>query len=101
MHETYPHRPGWKGTETSRLAAEAVAATDKPLMDKCEDIFRICWPEGLTADEVAEVLGKSILSIRPRISQLKQLNIIFATGERRLTASGQRADVLRMIDEEV
>lgn len=51
---------------------------------------------GLTADEVAGVLDESILSIRPRITELKELGIVEDSGVRRLNASGKRATVWRV-----
>ena len=51
---------------------------------------------GLTADEVAEVLDQSILSIRPRLTELGRLGDIEDTGERRKNQSGKKAIVWRM-----
>jgi len=46
-----------------------------------------------TADEIAIKLGKSVLSIRPRVSELARDGLIRKTGERRANASGIRAIV--------
>ena len=48
-----------------------------------------------TADEVAERLGESVLSIRPRITELKRMGRIEDTGLRRTNESGHRAAVMR------
>lgn len=50
-------------------------------------------PGGLTADEVAEKIGASILSIRPRVTELSKAGIIIPSCERRMNASGRRATV--------
>lgn len=52
-------------------------------------------PSGLTADEIAERLGKSILAIRPRVAELGAAGAIESTGARRVNASGARATVWR------
>lgn len=47
----------------------------------------------LTADEVAEEVGESILSIRPRITELAQSRDIIRTPMRRMNKSGRMATV--------
>jgi hypothetical protein len=51
-------------------------------------------PEGLTADEVASELGRSILAIRPRVSELRKLGEVVpvARGARK-NESGRRARI--------
>ena len=44
-------------------------------------------------DEIAERLGLSILSVRPRFSELSRLGLIEQTNERRSNDSCQRAGV--------
>jgi predicted HTH transcriptional regulator len=50
----------------------------------------------MTADEVAENMGKSILSIRPRIAELSKLGSIEDSGQRRTNESGKVATVWRV-----
>ena len=52
-------------------------------------------PGGLTADEIAADLGESVLSIRPRVSELHRLGMIEKTKVRRRNASGMSASVWR------
>tara|TARA_A200000159_G_scaffold60004_1_gene55594 strand:+ start:170 stop:400 length:231 start_codon:yes stop_codon:yes gene_type:complete len=54
------------------------------------------YPRGFTADEIAFHLNLSILSIRPRISELNTLGMIEKTGERRKNESGNSAHVWRV-----
>lgn len=68
----YPNRPGWKEPTTSRDAAEKVAPAAKTLRDQVLAAFRNAWPAGHTADEIAALLGKSVLSVRPRLSELRK-----------------------------
>ena len=53
-------------------------------------------PAGGTADEVAGRLGLPVLTVRPRCTELRQLGLVERTGERRATASGSGAYVLRV-----
>ncbi len=68
----YPDRPGWKEPTTSRDAAEKVAPSARTLRQQVLAALQLAWPAGRTADEVAAALGKSILSIRPRLSELRE-----------------------------
>ena len=92
---TYPTSPGWKRTETSRDAARATVGRAASLQADCLEVLRKHGP--LTADEIAERLGESVLSIRPRLSELKELHAVIATGERRKNKSGHGADVLEAV----
>ena len=87
---TYPTGPGFKEGETSREAAEAISATAPLLRERCLDCLSL-GPK--TPDEVAERLGLSILSVRPRISELARMGRIRDTGQRRRNRSGKRAKV--------
>jgi hypothetical protein len=50
---------------------------------------------GLTADQVARRVEQSILTIRPRCSELKRAGFLEPTGERRVNDSGMSAGVLK------
>jgi predicted ArsR family transcriptional regulator len=51
--------------------------------------FAILLQQGdYTADEIAAMVRKSILSVRPRISELNTAGMIWDSGERRKNASG-------------
>lgn len=90
---TYPHAPGFKAEGTSRQAAESMKPSAATLRATCLGWLHY-WPDrGCTADECAEQMGESVLSVRPRFSELHALGLIVDTGERRLNASGRRAVV--------
>ena len=90
----YPDHPGSKGDlETSKEAADAIAPECNQLQEMCR--VAIMWGHG-TADEVAAAVGRSILSIRPRISELRAKGLIEPTTERRRNASGKSAVVWRV-----
>lgn len=93
MSETiYPDRPGFKAkdTETSRVAADQMEKPAETIRRRCLEVLRI---EPLTADQVADALQLSVLTVRPRISELNKQGKIGPTVERRRNASGKRAVV--------
>tara|TARA_R100001086_G_scaffold238543_1_gene163371 strand:+ start:1012 stop:1368 length:357 start_codon:yes stop_codon:yes gene_type:complete len=90
---TYPLTPGAKGTDTSFYAADAIAPKASTLREMCKSVFLV--EDSLTADEVADVLGQSILSIRPRITELSRLDFLEDSGDRRPNSSGKKAIVWR------
>lgn len=80
----------WKRGETSRQAAADAAETAGELRARA---LAVIQHGPATADEVAQVLGKSVLSIRPRCSELVKLGAIRDSGQRRKNASGKSAIV--------
>jgi hypothetical protein len=69
-----------------RIASHAIA-----LRDRVYTFLQTYHPEAFTADEVADRLGASILSVRPRMSELHRRGVIEPSGERRLNVSGMFA----------
>jgi hypothetical protein len=90
---TYPHQPGYKAEGTSMEAAEANREKAPTLREQCLRVLKEQGP--LTADEVAARLEKSVLSVRPRVTELRKMGLVEATGERRENASGLKAEVLQ------
>ena len=87
----YPHAPGFKDDDTSREAAESIAPSAELLRERCYSALRENGPA--TADEVAGWLELSVLSTRPRFTELQRAGRICDTGERRKNASGRNAKV--------
>lgn len=94
---TYPNRPGSKERRgTSEEAAHAVAGSAAILRNRVLKLLQ--RPDtALTADEIATQLGESILSVRPRVSELARQGKIARTGAKRFNASGLRAHVWRAV----
>lgn len=92
----YPSSPGYKEGSTSREAAEAVKPSAARMRSSALSYLESFYPRGFTADEIASHLALSVLSIRPRISELFRLGLIEKTGERRANESGQSAHVWRL-----
>ncbi len=93
--QTYPDLPGFKATDTSRAAASTVPATllHARIMVHFRGAIKKSGYNGFTADEMAAVLLESVLSIRPRFSELKRLGLIIDTRIRRKNESGKSAIV--------
>jgi hypothetical protein len=88
----YPDAPGFRVSGPSEQAATAVAGMARPLRHQVRNAIANA-PHGLTADEVAARLGKSILSIRPRVAELHRQGEIRQTGARGKNSSGMTASV--------
>jgi predicted ArsR family transcriptional regulator len=87
----YPNHPGAQDRDTSHDAADAIADRAPQLRSRALAVLE--RSKGMTADEVAGRLGLSILSIRPRITELARAGKVRDSGERRANASGRKAIV--------
>lgn len=90
---TYPQVAGFKRRNTSREAAERCHA---PLL-RAKVFAELEKQRYMTADECADALGLSVLSIRPRFSELSNLGKIMDAGFRRLNSSGRSAIVWKVV----
>ena len=93
----YPLSPGFKTGGTSRDAALAVSSRASILRERVHAEIAAAGLSGLTADQVAARLGESVLSVRPRLSELYHASPprIVPTGERRTNDSRLKAKVWR------
>jgi hypothetical protein len=91
----YPESPGFKAGGTSAEAALKIAPLAGRLIKPILQEFVAASPTGLTADQCAKRIGVSVLSMRPRISELKRLGFLSLTGDRAENDSGMTASVLR------
>lgn len=83
-----------RDTDTSRAAAEAISAEAPRLRELVlEQIRNAGRAHGLTADEAARRLRRSVLAIRPRVTELSNAGLIRDSGARRSNASGRGAIV--------
>jgi hypothetical protein len=92
LPERYPTTPGFKAAGPSEQAATAISNTVKTLREQVLKTISEA-PTGLSADAVAERLGKSVLSVRPRVSELRRLGEIRPTTQRAKNQSGMTATV--------
>ena len=86
----YPMVPGHKADGTSAAAGQVAAESAGFLRDLC---LYALGTEDMTADECAGRVGKSILSIRPRFSELLAMGEILDSGRTRRNNSGRMATV--------
>jgi hypothetical protein len=96
MLNNYPDYPGFKATGPSQEAAFRIAPKAKNLREQSLEIFKQHHRLGLTADEMAFLLNVSILSIRPRFTELVRMGVIEDSGERRKNQSGSNVTVWRL-----
>jgi hypothetical protein len=89
---SYPTVPGFKEPSTSREAAVRMTPSAASLREVVLGQLNINRA-GMTADEIAHALDRSILSIRPRVSELFKMGKIKRAPERRKNESGMSAAV--------
>jgi hypothetical protein len=90
----YPEAPRHKENTTSRDAARKMAPRAPTLRDKVLLAIEDVWPAGLTADETAAAVGATVLAVRPRLSELKEMGKIMPTAATRPNISGVQARVM-------
>ena len=88
----YPSSPGYKEPSTSKAAARAIQPHVSALARSILSLIRY---NPMTPDEAANALGRTLLTIRPRFSELAKKGLIEKTGARRPNASGLLAHVWR------
>ncbi len=86
----YPHEAGWKQGGTSKDAALAIEPKAKTVRDR---VLEMLTDHAMTPDECADAMGESILTVRPRCSELFRRGLLIDTGIRRKNSSGRPAIV--------
>lgn len=81
----YPAFPGSAPSETSRAAANEICWFARGIRGKIARRLFDISPNGETPDEAAAALNISILTSRPRFTELATAGLIEKTGERRPT----------------
>jgi hypothetical protein len=94
---SYPQAPRYKERTTSKDAATAMTSRAAILRNRAFAEIVRAGRMGLTADQVAERLGETVLAVRPRVSELAKATppMIVPTRERRKNVSGMGAKVWR------
>jgi len=107
----YPFEPGFKEGDTSREAARATKSRARELRRKTY-AFIVANP-GLSSDQIAAGLGEHFLSIRPRVTELRQIGLVRNEGRgrnpsgcsvhlwRASAPSDQTATIQKDLDEEI
>jgi hypothetical protein len=90
LADIYPMSPGFKSDGTSRQAANAIAPMARNLRGRVlAHIKASAAPP--TADEIADQLGQSILSVRPRVAELHRQGEITVADSKGRNESGHAA----------
>lgn len=89
--------PAARDTETSRAAARSVEGSAAHFRSLVFNAIARAGRDGLTADEAADQMALSVLTVRPRVSELNKAGAIVDTGTRRANRSGRTAIVWRAI----
>lgn len=93
----YPFEAGSKTkTGPSQQAAQELIKRGRPESLREQVIAALVFYGTLTADECADRLGESILSIRPRFSELSRMGRILKTGNTRPSSQGKNQAVWRV-----
>ena len=86
--DKYPHQAGHRGHRNSITSAKAtnkiLSRTKKQILI---ELFK--HPKGLTGSELSDLTGVTILTIRPRTSELKLLNLIVDTEKNKNNDGGK------------
>ena len=93
----YPEEPGYKEPTTSKDAAEKMKKRAPTLRALAIAEFKEVYPRTLTADELASRLKKTVLAIRPRVTELYKTGMIERHGPRRENTSGLEAHAYRWV----
>jgi predicted Rossmann fold nucleotide-binding protein DprA/Smf involved in DNA uptake len=94
LNARYPAVPGARANDTSREAGICAQELAQFLRPRC---LAAVQTKPQTADEVAELLGQTVLAVRPRFSELRKLGQVVDSGARRLNAYGNRQIVWRAV----
>ena len=95
--QPYPQAPGFTDPGASLAAAKAIGKTRANELSESVYAAIRREPTGMTADEAATALGLSILTVRPRVTELGAEGRIFKTRQRRQNASGASATVWKAV----
>ena len=91
----YPEGPGFKEHTTSKEAARRIAPTITKIKAEVIETLKVQGPSGLTPDQIAMRIDRSILAVRPRLTELHHAGLVERTGDVRRNSSGLFARVYR------
>jgi hypothetical protein len=101
LPEHYPDAPGFKVAGPSEAAAEKITSRAAAMRATVLRLFQDRYPQGMTADEASTELNLSVLSIRPRVSELHRSGSLADSGSRRKNSSGMTATVWRFLPDRI
>ena len=98
FRDKYPHQAGHRGHRNSIVSANH---TNKTLSKTKKQILIELYkhPKGLTGSELSDLTGVTILTIRPRTSELKLLNLIVDTEKNKNNDGGKPESIYKLRSE--
>ena len=91
--------PGYKEKTTSREAAYAVAPKAEALREQIYQAIKNAGPFGATADEAAQAIGSFPLQARPRVTELRAMDRIKPSLNRRRPSSTGRSSIVWVVSD--
>jgi predicted transcriptional regulator len=88
----YGGHPGYRDTDTSKDAARLAGRTMGELHRIVMNTIAASGP--LAADEIAHMIGRTFMSVRPRVTELVHAGYLYDTGKRRKSVFGNRQIVV-------
>ncbi len=94
--DIYPYKAGHRNVDTSIKSAEFTNKHLKRISKVVLIELAKVFPKGLTGSEIANKCERSILSVRPRTSELKLQGLIIDTEKRRKNEGGQTEIIYKL-----
>ena len=94
--DKYPHKAGHRGVRTSVESANSINKEISRLKKTILLELEKHYPKGLTGSELANKLNRSILTIRPRTTELKLLGLIIDTEKSRKNENGKSEIIYKL-----
>ena len=87
--DIYPYKAGHRGIRTSIISAEDTNKRLRRLHKQVIIELAKVFPKGLTSSELANKIGRNLLTIRPRTTELKHQGLIIDTEKDRKNENGK------------
>jgi len=87
--DKYPYKAGHRGIRTSIISAEDTNKRLRRLHKQVIIELSKVFPKGLTSSELANKIGRNLLTIRPRTTELKHQGLIIDTEKDRKNENGK------------
>ena len=87
--DKYPYKAGHRGIRTSIISAEDIDKRLGRLHKQVIIELSKVYPKGLTSSELANKIGRNLLTIRPRTTELKHQGLIIDTEKDRKNENGK------------
>ncbi len=85
--EIYPNKAGYKDNDCSKEAASKINRTLRARQEEVLNVLKT-HSNGLSSEQIASLIGRPSLSIKPRLSELKELGLVRKSGRRGKTELG-------------